>query len=151
MHDRNALHPQAFTDLDEIRAYIAENNPDAADRVIDEIFDALEALMPAPHQGHRRPDLTSRPLRFKLVRKYLIVYAPDENPLWIVAVIHGFANVLKRHNARRESGATLNVIGYRTTITSTLATLCSNQRHTVTCEKRNYHKRKVSALCSSVH
>jgi hypothetical protein len=36
----------------------------------------------------RRPDLTSRPLRFKLVRDYLITYAPDESPLWVIAVLH---------------------------------------------------------------
>ncbi len=73
-----ALHPEAFTDLDDIREFIAKGNPGAADRVITEIFDTLRALARFPHQGHRRPDLTSRPLRFKLVRDYLIAYAPDE-------------------------------------------------------------------------
>jgi hypothetical protein len=29
------------------------------------------------------------PLRFILVREYLIAYAPDEKPLWVVAVMHG--------------------------------------------------------------
>ena len=33
-----ALHPEAFADLDDIRGYIAQKNPDAADRVISEIF-----------------------------------------------------------------------------------------------------------------
>jgi hypothetical protein len=28
-------------------------------------------------------------LRFKRVPDYLIAYAPDESPLWVVAVIHG--------------------------------------------------------------
>jgi plasmid stabilization system protein ParE len=63
-----ALHPEAFSDLDEIRDYIARQNPDAADRVITEIFDAIRKLVPFPNQGHRRPDLTSRPLRFTLIR-----------------------------------------------------------------------------------
>ncbi len=71
-----ALRPEAFTDLDDIREFIAEGNPNAADRLIIEIFDTLRALAPFPHQGHRRSDLTSRPLRFKLVRDYLIAYAP---------------------------------------------------------------------------
>jgi plasmid stabilization system protein ParE len=66
-----ALHPAAFEDLDDIRDYIARQNPDAADRVILEIFDTIRSLVPLPHQGHRRPDLTSRPLRFTLVREYL--------------------------------------------------------------------------------
>ena len=83
-----ALHPEAFADLDDIRGYIAQQNPEAADRGITEIFDAIRGLVPFLHQGHRRPDLTSRPLRFTLVRQYLIAYAPDEKPLWIVAVMH---------------------------------------------------------------
>ena len=84
-----ALHPEAFADLDEIRGHIAEDSPDAADRVIKEIFDEIRTLVPFPHQGYLRPNLTSRPLRFKLVREYVIAYAPDKKPLWIVAVFHG--------------------------------------------------------------
>jgi plasmid stabilization system protein ParE len=59
-----ALHPEALTDLDGIREYIAEDSPDAADRVITEIFDGIRALVPFPDQGYRRTNLTSRPLRF---------------------------------------------------------------------------------------
>jgi antitoxin ParD1/3/4/toxin ParE1/3/4 len=87
-----AFHPEAFADLDQLWEYIAERNLDAADRVIGEIFDALRTLVTSPHIGRRRPDLTSRPLRFKLVRDYLIAYAPDESPLWVVAVLHGRRN-----------------------------------------------------------
>jgi toxin ParE1/3/4 len=83
------FHPEARIDLDEIWEYIATDNLDAADRVIAEIFSGIRALVPFPGQGHRRPDLTSRPLRFILVREYLIAYAPDEKPLWVVAVMHG--------------------------------------------------------------
>ena len=63
----HALHPEAHDDLDDIRGYIAQHNPDAADRAITEIFDAIRALVPFPYQGHRRPDLSSRPFRFILV------------------------------------------------------------------------------------
>jgi plasmid stabilization system protein ParE len=87
-----ALHPEAFADLDDIRDHIAEGNRDAADRVMSEIFDAIRGLVPFPHRGHRRPDLSSRPLRFTLVREYLIAYAPEEKPLWVVAVMHGRRN-----------------------------------------------------------
>lgn len=83
------LHPEAYNDLDDIRGYIADYNPDAADRVITEIFDAIRDLVPFPAVGHRRPDLTSRPLRFIHVRDYLVAYAPDKKPLWVVAVMHG--------------------------------------------------------------
>ena len=87
-----AFHPEAFTDLDQLWEYVAEHNLDAADGVIADIFDALDTLVASPHIGRRRADLTSRPLRFKLVRDYLIAYAPDESPLWVVAVLHGRRN-----------------------------------------------------------
>ena len=74
-----ALHPEAYGDLDDIRGYIAQYNPDAADRVMTEIFDAIRALVPFPHRGHRRLDLTSRLLRFILLREYLIPMHPMKN------------------------------------------------------------------------
>ncbi|MGO8786888.1 MAG: type II toxin-antitoxin system RelE/ParE family toxin [Terriglobia bacterium] len=67
-----ALHLEAYADLDDIRYDLAQESPDAADRVISDIFESLRGLVPFPHQGHWRPDLTSRPLRFILVREHLI-------------------------------------------------------------------------------
>jgi len=84
-----SFHPEARVDLDEIWEFIRTDNLAAADRMIAEILSAIRVLVSFPAQGHRRPDLTSRPLRFTLVREYLIAYAPEENPLWIIAVIHG--------------------------------------------------------------
>ena len=83
------LHPLAALDITDIWEFIAADNPLAAGRVRQDILDAIRALVPFPHQGHRRPDLTSRPLRFARVREYLIAYAPEERPLWVVAVVHG--------------------------------------------------------------
>lgn len=57
-----------------------------------EIFDTIRGLVPFPHQGHRRPELSSRPLRFTLVREFLIAYTPEEKLLWVVAVMHGRRN-----------------------------------------------------------
>lgn len=67
-----ALHPNAFTDLDEIWEFIAADSVAAADRLAAEIFETLRRVAASPHIGHRRPDLTARPLRFALVRDYLI-------------------------------------------------------------------------------
>jgi plasmid stabilization system protein ParE len=64
-----ALHLEAYADLDDIRNYIAQENPDAADRAMSDMFDTRRGLVPSPHQGHRRPHLTSRPLRFILTRE----------------------------------------------------------------------------------
>ncbi len=86
------LHPDALTDLNEIWEYIAADNPDAADRVLEDIQEAIHVLVPFPQLGHQRSDLSSRPLRFHPVRNFLMAYAPDEQPLLVVAVLHGRRN-----------------------------------------------------------
>jgi plasmid stabilization system protein ParE len=83
------LHPQALLDLDEIWEFIRQDNIVAADKVIADILGSIDALATFPNQGHKRLDLTSRPLRFILAHDYLIAYAPEENPLWVIAVMHG--------------------------------------------------------------
>jgi plasmid stabilization system protein ParE len=52
------FHPDALKDLDEIWEYIATESIDAADRVSDEIYDAIKSVIPFPYIGHQRPDLT---------------------------------------------------------------------------------------------
>jgi len=86
------LHPDAFADLEEIWEFIAADNLSAADRVLEEIHEAIRALVLFPQQGHSRPELTSRPLRFHPVRNFLIAYAPDEKPLVVLAILHGRRN-----------------------------------------------------------
>jgi plasmid stabilization system protein ParE len=86
------FHPEARLDLEEIWEFIRRDSLHAADRMVAEILSAIRALVPFPHRGHRRPDLTNRPLRFIVVRDYLIAYAPDERPLWVIAVMHGHRN-----------------------------------------------------------
>jgi plasmid stabilization system protein ParE len=83
------LHAEAFDDIDEIRACIAEDDPDAADRVVTAVFDRIRPLVQLPHQGYRRSNLTSRPLRFALVYRYVAACAPDKSPLRVLAVFHG--------------------------------------------------------------
>ncbi|MBZ5530773.1 MAG: type II toxin-antitoxin system RelE/ParE family toxin [Acidobacteriia bacterium] len=83
------LHPLAALDITGIWEFIASDSPVAAGKMRQEILDAVRSLVPFPHRGHRRPDITSRPLRFLTVRDYLIAYAPDTDPLAIIAVLHG--------------------------------------------------------------
>lgn len=86
------LHPAAYDDLDGIWEFIAEHNLDAADRVIADIRTAILNLVAVPGMGHRRDDLTGRPLLLWPVRDYLIAYAPNKQPLWVLAVLHGARN-----------------------------------------------------------
>ena len=79
----------AARDITDICEFIAEDNPSAADHVRDEILEAIGGLVAFPEQGHRRTDLVAGNLRFWTVRNYLITYAPDEDPLLVVAVVDG--------------------------------------------------------------
>ena len=51
------LHPEAYTDIDGLWEFTAKDNLDAADRVREEIYETIRALVAFPHQGHRRPSL----------------------------------------------------------------------------------------------
>jgi plasmid stabilization system protein ParE len=51
------FHPEASLDLDEIWEFIADNNLDAADRVIADILAALDKLVPFPSPGPSTPGL----------------------------------------------------------------------------------------------
>lgn len=86
------FHPEASLDLEDIWDYVAKDGLDAADRLIAEIRGCIEAAVTFPYMGHRRADIDSRGLRFLHVHDYLIAYAPEERPLWIIAVIHGRRN-----------------------------------------------------------
>src|SRR5213596_1003382 len=79
------LHPGAASHITNIWEFIAKDNPLSAKRVREDILEAIRRLVPFPHQGHQRRDLTSRTVRFQTVHNYLIAYAPDEEPLLVLA------------------------------------------------------------------
>jgi toxin ParE1/3/4 len=79
---------QAEEDLIEIWIYIAQDNPGAADRVLDEIEERFHALADNPLMGRLRPDIAPE-LRYFAVGKYLILYCAVPNGVQIVRVIHG--------------------------------------------------------------
>jgi plasmid stabilization system protein ParE len=83
------LAPEALQDLQELWDYIATENLDVADRVIDTLFVAFERLAAMPGLGHKREDLTDRPLRFWAVDAYLVIYRAERTPIEIVAVTRG--------------------------------------------------------------
>jgi plasmid stabilization system protein ParE len=92
----------ALSDLDELWLYIARDNPNAAERVVDRILTTCEQLAEMPGIGHSREDLTSKAVRFFSVHSYLIVYWPDIKPLEIIAVLHGARDVPSILNERPE-------------------------------------------------
>lgn len=88
--------PQARDDLFEIWSYIAQDNPQAADRVENSIYEACELLVDSPLAGTTRKDLTSLPVRFWLVPQfpnYFIVYDPGTKPLEVIRIFHRARNI----------------------------------------------------------
>lgn len=83
------LAPEALQDLHDLWDYIAAENLDAADRVIDMLFAAFERLAAMPGLGHTREDLTDQRLLFWTVGTYLVIYRAERTPIEIVAVTHG--------------------------------------------------------------
>ncbi len=84
-----AFHREAEIDLEEIWDYNAADSVAAADRLLAEFHDALEIFGSVSEPGPQADRSHDRPLRFKRVRDYLIAYAPDEKPLWVIAIMHG--------------------------------------------------------------
>jgi plasmid stabilization system protein ParE len=90
--------PEARIDLLEIWDYIANDNLDAADRVEQEILDAVRLLANHPELGHFRSDLTTKPVRFWRIHSYLVIYISDAHQLEVVRILSGYrdlANLLK--------------------------------------------------------
>ena len=84
--------PQAAGDLLNIWDFIAQDNPQAADRLEAAVFHACDLLADSPLAGRMRKDVTSLPLRFWVVhpyKNYLIVYDPARKPLQIIRILHG--------------------------------------------------------------
>ena len=91
--NRYHLSNQALSELDDIWSYIAQDNPEAADRWIAKLLDACETLAHNPRMGHAREDLTERPVFFWPVDSYLIIYQIFKGEIEILAVTQGSRDI----------------------------------------------------------
>jgi plasmid stabilization system protein ParE len=78
---RFVLTPRAKRDVNDIWDYIAADNVEAADRVLDALDNAMVKLAKTPGIGHWREELTDKRHRFFLVYSYLIVYRHETKTL----------------------------------------------------------------------
>ena len=90
---RFTLSPQAALGIRQIWATIASDSIQAARRTRLQVFDACRKIAGSPGIGHRREDLTDKPVLFWPVGSYLIVYNPAPRPVEIVRVVHGARDV----------------------------------------------------------
>jgi plasmid stabilization system protein ParE len=82
--------PLAAEDLEEIRAFIAENNPDAAEQLNDELLDRAFSIGSFPYLGWKPPELRRQDVREIAHRNYRIVYrvVPEQEEIHILRFWH---------------------------------------------------------------
>jgi toxin ParE1/3/4 len=83
---------EASRDLEEIKDYISQDNPDAADRLILVVREKCELLSQQPGIGRDRSDILSR-LRGFPVGNYVIFYQPTNDGIAVVRVFHGARDI----------------------------------------------------------
>ncbi len=80
----------ALDDLGSIVKYLVSHaGMDVAGKVEAALFNAFDELCTHPSLGHRRSDLTSRPVLFYTVYSYGVIFRREPEAVVIVAVIHG--------------------------------------------------------------
>jgi len=84
--------PLARDDLHEIWEYIAQDNLDAAERLVDRIEELCELLATHPHLGRRREELAPG-LRSFPAGSYFIFYQPITDGIEVVRVLHASRDI----------------------------------------------------------
>ena len=80
---------KADTDIERICDYLGADNPDAADRLDQEIHRAIQLIAKFPGMGHSRPDVKDKRYLFKAVGNCVIAYRLEKKELVVVRVVHG--------------------------------------------------------------
>ena len=80
--------PLAERDLEELWRYIANDNPSAADKLIDMIGEKCRLRVVNPEMGQARPELAPG-LRSFSVGNYVVFYRPIEGGIEVARVVHG--------------------------------------------------------------
>ncbi len=76
---RVELSPLALRDLEEIIAFIAADNPEAAERFGRRLIEQTRTMGLHPLAGRMVPELRDKNIREKIVRAYRIVYRVDKD------------------------------------------------------------------------
>ena len=82
----------AANDIDDIAAYIQQDNPSRAQSFTEEISNKIAVIAERPLSFPNRDDL-SLGLRAALIGKYIILFSMNENEVEIIRVVHGTRDV----------------------------------------------------------
>ena len=97
MRAKIRINPVATADLQEIKSYIAEDNMDAATKVVKEIIEKIENLVEFPEMGTMlmyKISLKSK-YRYVICNQYLIFYIYEDNIVSIQRILHGKRDYMK--------------------------------------------------------
>lgn len=86
----------ASADLDDALAYIAQDNPDAAHKLLDKLMAAMRGLSEYPERGSTIRDrvLRKHGFRFLIVESYMIFYRVAGLEVHVHRVLHGHRRYL---------------------------------------------------------
>lgn len=80
--------PLAVERVSEIAAYIAEDNPAAAEKWVDEIFTKVVSLQSFPQSGRVVPETNNKALRELIYGNYRVIYRLEEKRVSVLTVRH---------------------------------------------------------------
>lgn len=81
--------------LDAIYAYIAQDSPEYALRMVDRLTRRSQQIAEAPLSGRRVPEYDLDPIREVIERPYRIIYHITPDQIDVIAVLHGARDVLR--------------------------------------------------------
>ncbi len=84
--------PLAEADILEIWDYIADDNPAAADRWVDQLDAQFRLLATQPKIGRARNELAAGVRSFPVAR-YVVFYVPLDDGIDVVRVLHGARDI----------------------------------------------------------
>ena len=96
--------PAAESDALEIWSYIAEDDPQAADRLLDRIDEMVRTIGTQSQLGKSVEELAPN-VRFVPIGSYLIFYRPADDGVEIVRLLHGARDITAEFFRERDSWA----------------------------------------------
>ncbi len=86
------LTPDAEESRIEIWRYVAQDSPDAADRLLERIDEKCRLYATQPRMGSPRSDLGQN-VRCFPVGKYVVIYRPIADGIVVLLVVHGARDI----------------------------------------------------------
>ena len=77
----------ALLDLEEIAEYIALDDPLAASRYLQKVFDSVERLEAHPQSGKRVPELSGTPYREVVIPPCRVIYRVEDDKIYVLYVM----------------------------------------------------------------